>query len=123
MGALDSAVRARGLARARAHRTNFMWPWETPPASAAHGILDDETYDWAEILAGTLESGGWPVVAPETQVREAHSCVREATTIRADATGTAGLAGLLTLASAGALPAGDRVAVLLTGVERGAESA
>ena len=121
--ALEPAARARGLAHARAHRADFMWPWETPPASAAHGILDDETYDWAEILAGTLESGGWPVVAPEALVREAHARVREATSIRADATGTAGLAGLLTLASTGALPSGDRVAVLLTGVERGAESA
>ena len=121
--ALDAEVRARGLAYARAHRAEFMWPWEPAPASVAHGILDDETYDWAEILGGTLESGGLPVVAPEARVREAHTRVREATAIRADATGTAGLAGLLTLAAKGAVPARDRIGVLVTGVERGEESA
>ena len=118
MRALDPAARARALAHARAHRAEFMWPWEPPPASAAHGILDDETYDWAELLAGTLASGGWPVVASEARIREAHAQVRETTEIRADATGTSGLAGLLELAAEGALPAGERVAVLFTGAER-----
>ena len=28
------------------HRSDYMWAWETEPVSVAHGILDDETYDW-----------------------------------------------------------------------------
>jgi len=34
------------LERATKHRSEFMRPWETMPQSVAHGILDDETYDW-----------------------------------------------------------------------------
>jgi threonine synthase len=106
------------LTYAREHRAEFMWPWETPPKSAAHGILDDETYDWNAVCAGMVESGGWPVTVTEAQVREAHDLSREATGVPADATGTAGLAGLMALRAQGAVADGEKVAVLLTGVER-----
>ena len=36
----------------RRHRAEFMWPWETEPHSVAHGILDDETYDWLAVVRG-----------------------------------------------------------------------
>jgi len=32
-----------------------MWPWEETPRSVAHGILDDETYDWLAIVKGIME--------------------------------------------------------------------
>jgi threonine synthase len=103
---------------ARDHRSQFMWPWETAPHSVAHGILDDETYDWHAVVAGMLETGGSPVtVAEETLVR-ARDSVREATGIRADATGAAGLAGLIALREVGEVRGDERVAVLITGAER-----
>ena len=42
-----------------------MWPWEEEPYSIAHGILDDETYDWHAIVAGILRSDGSAVVVDE----------------------------------------------------------
>jgi threonine synthase len=118
IAALDPAARASVLTAARSQRGRFMWPWESTPESLAHGILDDETYDWAEVVLGMMESGGWPVTASEANVREAHTLARAATSIHADPTGTAGLAGLLELRATGAVGAGERVALLFTGVER-----
>ncbi|MDC7987657.1 pyridoxal-phosphate dependent enzyme [Rhodoplanes sp. TEM] len=101
------------LAAAAQHRTRYMWAWETTPHSLAHGILDDETYDWLEILKGVRASGGDVVVADEPAVARAWDLGRRHTTIAASATGTAGLAGLL----AGPLPGGP-VTVLFSGVDR-----
>jgi hypothetical protein len=44
-----------------------MWPWENPPASAADGILDDETYDWLGVVEAREATGGSAVVVPETR--------------------------------------------------------
>ncbi len=59
---------ARGgdLGYAASHRSEFMWPWESEPHSVAHGILDDETYDWLAVVEGMLATGGAPVVVGET---------------------------------------------------------
>lgn len=94
-------------------RSQFMWPWETTPASLAHGILDDETYDWWAIAEGMRATGGSAVVVDEAEVEAAYKAGRSHTSIIASATGTAGLAGLL--ANPGA---GKRVAVIFSGVER-----
>ena len=97
----------------------YMWPWDDP-GSAATGILDDVTYDWRpvvhDMLLGPTPSG--PVVAPEVDVIEAHRLVRAHTSVSAEATGTAGLAGLLAARRDGCVDAGEEVVVLLTGVER-----
>jgi threonine synthase len=121
--AWDAFVAAgRDLAVAVHHRSRYMWAWETEPRSAAHGILDDETYDWAAIVAAMDASDGWPVVTPEAQVLEAAELGPSATGIPADATGTAGLAGLLTLLDdpdpARRPRPDERVAVLFTGRRR-----
>ncbi|WP_201159322.1 pyridoxal-phosphate dependent enzyme [Rhodoplanes elegans] len=102
--ALDAAAK---------HRTNYMWAWESVPHSLAHGILDDETYDWLEILKGVRTSGGAVVVAPESAVERAYDLGKRHTAIAASATGTAGLAGLLS----GPLPPGP-VTVLFSGIDR-----
>ena len=47
------------------HRSEFMWPWEEEPRSIAHGILDDETYDWLAVVEGMLATGGRPLVVGE----------------------------------------------------------
>lgn len=111
------AVRA-ALRHARTQRARYMWPWETPPHSIAHGILDDETYDWAAVVQGTIESGGWPLTVSESRLAEARETAHETTGIAADATGAAGLAGLIELAAARAIGPHEHVAVVFSGVER-----
>jgi threonine synthase len=101
------------LADAARSRSRFMWPWESAPSSLAHGILDDETYDWWAIAEGMRASGGGPIVVGEEALARAHDVSRRCTGIAASHTGTAGLAALL----AGA-PADGRVAAVLSGVER-----
>jgi threonine synthase len=101
------------LAAAARNRSQFMWAWETTPHSLAHGILDDETYDWLEIVKGVRSSGGSVVVVDEAAVARAHALAREHTDVDASATGTAGLAGLL----AAAVPDGPAT-VIFSGVER-----
>jgi threonine synthase len=106
------------LADAARHRDAFMWPWEHEPHSVAHGIIDDETYDWRACLAGMLESGGGPLVASEATFEEANALARSTTGIDVDHTGSAGLAGLLDLVRTRAVRPDEVVAILLTGAVR-----
>jgi threonine synthase len=110
----------RALREARAHRGRFMWPWETPPRSVAYGILDDETYDWFSVVAAMLRTGGFPLTVGETLLHAAQVLARQATGLAPCATATAGLAGLMELRDRGVCGAGEQVAVLFSGVERGA---
>ncbi len=107
------------MAYARCHRSEFMWPWEEEPKSIATGILDDETYDWAAVVAGMLATGGSPVVVSEGALGEANRLARDRTGIDVDHTGSSGLAGLLELARRGEIGSEERVAVLFTGIRRG----
>jgi len=97
----------------------YMWSWDDP-GSAATGILDDVTYDWRPVVHDMLlgSTPGGPVVASEADVIEAHRLVRAHTSVPADPTGTAGLAGLLAARRDGCIDADEEVVVLLTGVER-----
>ena len=106
------------LAYAAHHRAEFMWPWEEAPHSIAHGILDDETYDWQAVVRGMLLTGGTPIVVDEPTLEEANSLARAATGISVDHTGSSGFAGLLHLARTGALDPDETVAVVFSGVQR-----
>ncbi len=94
------------------HRSRYMWPWEATPASLAHGILDDETYDWFEIVRAMQATGGTALVVNEAAIAHAYELGRRFTSIGACATGTAGLAGVIT-----APPAGS-AAIIFSGVDR-----
>jgi threonine synthase len=96
----------RGIDEAIAHRSQFMWPWEPAPRSIATGILDDETYDWAAVLRGVLSTGGSVITVSEDQLREANRIAGDGVS----ATGSAGLAGALSLQCAD-----ESVGVLFTG--------
>ncbi len=109
-------IRAAVAAAAR-HRSDFMWPWESEPKSLAAGILDDETYDWRAVVEGMLRTGGRPVVVSEDQLGAAYRLGVQAG-YPADATGTAGLAGLPELLESGAIAPEHTVAVLFTGIQR-----
>jgi len=111
------AVR-QAMARAAAHRSAFMRPWETQPHSVATGILDDETYDWRAVVEGMLLTGGRPLVVSEDSLVEANRLAVAQTGIPVDPTGSAGLAGLAGLRRSGAIGDDDRVAVLFTGLRR-----
>ncbi len=88
------------------------WP---DPHSLADGILDDETYDWIADVAAMADSGGRPIVAPESDIVAAHTLATDAG-YRASPTGSAGLAGLLAVRAE--LRPSDRVAVIMSGVAR-----
>lgn len=111
---------------AAAHRAELMWPWEHAATSVAHGILDDETYDWLALVRAMLESGGFPILVDEATLIRANALAVNATGIDVDATGSAGLAGLIALNELSRdAPAGSRLAVanesclvLFTGVRR-----
>jgi threonine synthase len=100
------------------HRAEFMWPWEDEPRSVAHGILDDETYDWLAVVRGMIRTGGYPVVVGEERLRQANELARATTHIDVDHTGTSGLAGLMELRDRGDVGPDEQVAVLFTGLRR-----
>lgn len=119
IGARDAATAIHAeMAEARAHRSRYMWPWETAPRSVATGILDDETYDWAVIVEAMLATGGWPVVVEDHDLTAARDQVAGAAGMDTDATGAAGVAGVRALARAGAIGPGEHIAALVTGAAR-----
>jgi threonine synthase len=118
-GLPDERAVGEELGYAAHHRSEFMWPWESEPRSIAHGILDDETYDWLAVVRGMLVTGGTPVLVDEALLVQANDLARVTTGIDADHTGTAGLAGLMELVSQGSVGSRESVAVIFSGVRRG----
>ena len=110
-------LRADGVSLevAARHRSRYMWPWESEPASVAEGILDDETYDWLAVAGAMLASGGSALVADDALLLEANQLARRATGIAASPTGSAGLAGALLLARQGRMAPGSSALVVFTG--------
>lgn len=97
------------------HRSELMWPWETPGSSVATGILDDETYDWVNVVRGMRASGGFPIIVSEELLLEANRIAVATTGIPASHTGTAGLAGLMELQRRGEIGVNEAVGVIFTG--------
>lgn len=114
--AWEKAQAIGGPKAAAAHWGECMWPWESVGATAADGIVDDETYDWLPVLAAMADSNGSPVVVDEPTVLRANELGCRATGIDASHTGTAGLAGLLALGEQ--VRPDERVAVIFSGVRR-----
>lgn len=106
--------RITGLDHPERHWSQVMRPW-LDPHSAADGILDDETYDWIADVSVMVQSGGSPIVAGESDIRRAHE-LATAAGYHVSPTGSAGLAGLLTIG--GRLRPGHRVVVIMSGVAR-----
>ncbi|MEQ1873121.1 MAG: PLP-dependent lyase/thiolase [Ilumatobacteraceae bacterium] len=112
-----SKASALGGPKAAAQRwADCMWPWESVGATAADGIVDDETYDWLPVFAAMAESNGSPVVVSESFVLQANEVGCRTTGIDASHTGTAGLAGLLAMREQ--VQPDERVAVIFSGVRR-----
>jgi threonine synthase len=101
------------------HRREFMWPWDgTTPQSLAHGILDDETYDWYYLLLGLLKTGGKALILTEENIGEAYRLAQSSTATAVCATGSAGLAGLMQLQKNGDITANENVLLFFTGKDR-----
>ena len=115
---LRTAGEVAVLERATKHRSEFMRPWEETPRSVAHGILDDETYDWLAVVKGMVASRGSAIVADEELLREANALGRETTGVAVCHTGSAGLAGLMQLRREGVIKPAERAAVVFSGVQR-----
>ncbi len=111
--AVETALRQVARQRGR-----YMWAWETEPVSIAHGILDDETYDWLAVVRAMLLSGGRAVVVDEATLETANARARPDLGIDADHTGSAGLAGLIQLTRDGVVRPDETVAVIFSGVRR-----
>ena len=114
--AWDLAPSVGGPRHVAEHWSDVMWPWEHVGASAADGILDDETYDWLPVMSAMADGHGEPVVVDEAQVLAANEIGCRTTGIDASHTGTAGLAGLLALGEHVARD--ERVALVFSGVRR-----
>ena len=106
--------RSRSMDNPELHWAEVMQPWPNP-ASLADGIIDDETYDWIAVMSAMEASGGSPIVASESAILLAHELAVGAK-FDVSATGSAGLAGVLTIADE--LGPDDHVAVVMSGVAR-----
>ncbi|MDP6762340.1 MAG: pyridoxal-phosphate dependent enzyme [Planctomycetota bacterium] len=107
-----------GIAAARRRRGEVMVPWPTTPAGAAGGLLDDETYDWAALVAGMAETGGAPLVVSDDELVGACEAAAAHAGVSVDPSGAAGLAGWARLCAEGAIGAAERSLVLFTGAPR-----
>lgn len=114
--AWNQAKATGGTRNAGSRWSECMWPWEQVPKSLADGILDDETYDWIAVCNAMADSGGSPVVASEQHIIEAYELAHRVTTIDVSPTGTAGLAGLLSIRND--LADDELVAVVFSGIRR-----
>lgn len=110
----DAWERSTEVERPERYWSQVMRPWPEP-SSVADGILDDEAYDWLAAFEVMVESGGRPVVATEVDIVLAHELARDAG-YYVSATGSAGLAGALTVGAE--LTSVDEVAVVMSGVAR-----
>jgi threonine synthase len=101
------------------HTGRFMWAWDGgTPHSQAHGILDDVTYDWYDLLRAVLRSGGRAEILAEDTIRAAHEMAQSHTGIPVCPTGAAGLAGLMQLTDSGAIDRGESTGLFFTGFDR-----
>lgn len=117
--AVDSASDpAAALRDATHHRAQCMWPWEEVEPSIASAILDDETYDWRAVIDGMIRTKGEPIAVSEGSLRRARDLVKSSLGISTSATGSAGVAGALSMQEHVRSLEGETLAFLITGVHR-----
>jgi threonine dehydratase len=117
--AWSRAAQTGGTLHAGSRWSECMWPWEEVPTSLADGILDDETYDWISICDAMTQTGGFPIVSPESDVVAAFELAQKSSGINVSPTGSAGLAGLMTyIAKNKGNYEQENIAVVFSGVLR-----
>ena len=108
----DNVMDAEVAAQTRAR---YMFPWENPH-SIAHGILDDETYDWVPLISGMLKTNGEALLVEDEPICAAKSFAEDTFGLNPCHTGSAGLAGMMEYKAA----TGDENInlVILSGLDR-----
>ena len=101
-------------------RPEFMFPWEAP-TSIAHGLLDDETYDWVELVDGMLKTSGSVTLVNDAMICMAKQQAEHRYNIDACHTGSAGLAAMMAVHK-DAAPGPSPSIVVLSGKQRDATS-
>lgn len=114
----NTEIAARVFQRAALHRSRYMRPVTAPAISVASGILDDETYDWFAIVHAMIQTGGWPVLVDEPDLILARDQANREFGVPADATGSAGLAGVNVARTDHPHATDEVIGVLLTGRAR-----
>ena len=105
-------------AEAGQQRGAYMWAWDNP-TSVAHGILDDETYDWVALCEEMANSGGGTLAVADDAIEKAHAIAREEHGVSVCHTGAAGLAGMMLKRTEAPEAAGAPPdLVILTGLHR-----
>lgn len=117
-GPAAEASRASIYRRMREEPDCYMWAWHNPPKSIAHGILDDETYDFIDCVEAMIETGGMALAVSDDAIRHARDLTEGATSVPISYTGAAGLAGVLTARELGVVRDGDTALVILSGARR-----
>ena len=120
---LDRAWRALNEERVTPHaaakaRGKYMWAWDNPH-SVAHGILDDETYDWVALCDGMQRTGGRTLSVDDESIVRAHEYAKRELGVTACHTGAAGLAALMVARQGqAATPGAPPDLVVLSGLDR-----
>lgn len=99
------------VAEGASHPADFMWPW-AHPRSVATGILDDETYDWLDVVRGVARSGGSIITVSDEEMVAAADAASGGADTAIGPTGAAGYAGVRALRREGFT---GTFAVVLTG--------
>ena len=81
-------------------KSTYMFPWDNPQ-SVASGILDDETYDWVELVKGMEGTGGDALVVEDDIIEEANAFAKKECKVNSCMTGSVGLAGLMSKSRSG----------------------
>ena len=120
LGVVDGETARQIVVRLAENAGRYMEPWPAEPVSYATGILDDVTYDWIPIVEATIRTAGFPLVAEEDDLIEAHRLGRIHTGIDVCPTGASGLGGMVGALRDGSLvvESGERVVVLFSGRTR-----
>jgi threonine synthase len=82
------------LEEASKNRAEYMYSWKNP-TSIAYGILDNETYDWVELVKGMESTNGDAIVVDEDTISKANAYAKSMYKINSCLTGSVGLAGLM----------------------------
>merc|ERR1719199_2187729 len=81
-------------AEAKLNKPQFMFAWSNP-TSIASGILDDETYDWVQLVDGLHRTDGDVLLVNDDAVIKAKEKAETSFKVNACHTGSVGLASLM----------------------------
>jgi len=115
-GPVGAEQRKQVIEAAAASRNEFMYPWEDPH-SVAHGVLDDESYDWAHICDGMMETAGSASLVTDVTILQARADGKTASEVTMCHKGSVGFTGVQHMRMMGTA-AKEPVLVVFSGLSR-----